>query len=117
MVEDYKKVGEAALAALPTRTSILAMAYEEPTTWPSVHPPFRGDVTPQVDPKDRLWLATRCANDDAGSCYDVIGRDGTRVMRYRFPARTLVVGFGRELMYTVNAAKSDKHILQRQPLP
>jgi hypothetical protein len=117
VMEDYTKIGEASLAALPTRTSILAVAYEEPTAWPTTHPPFRGDITPLVDGKDRLWLATRCATDENASCYDVIARDGTRAMRYRFPVRTLVVGFGKDAMYTVNAVKRDKQLLQRQPLP
>ncbi len=117
VVEDYKKVGEAALAVLPTRTSILAVTYEEPSAWPTVHPPFRGDIMPQVDGKDRIWLATRCASDEQSTCYDVIARDGTRETRFKLPGRTIVIGFGANTVYTLNIQKSDKQILQRYPLP
>ena len=116
IVEEYKPVGEAALAALPTRTSILAMTFEEPLAWPAMHPPFRGDMAPLVDARDRIWLATRCATDDQAMCYDVIGRDGVRAQRFRMPPRTIVVGFGRDVVYTAIVQKSDKSILQRHVL-
>jgi hypothetical protein len=116
VMDDYKRVGDAALAALPTRTSILAVTYEEPRAWPETHPPFRSDVAPLVDPQDRLWLATRCAKDESALCYDVIDRRGALVERYRLPTKTRVVGFGRDVVYTAFASKSDKDVLQRHPL-
>lgn len=116
VMEDYKVIGDAALAALPSRTSILAVAYDEPASWPTTHPPFRGDITPLVDSRDRMWLATRCAKDEQALCYDVIGRDGTRVTRYHLPPKLRVVGFGKDVVYTINEQKSDKDVLQRHPL-
>ena len=116
VVEAYKKVGERQLANLPARTSILAVTYEEPSTWPATHPPFRGDVEALVDPQDRIWLATRCVKDEEATCYDVIGRDGARAERFKLPPKTRVVGFGPGVVYTVFEQKSDKDVLQRHPL-
>ena len=116
VVEAFKPVGEKALEKLPSRTSILAVTYEEPTAWPATHPPFRGDIPAQVDPQDRIWLATRCAKDDQSNCYDVIGRNGARVERYKLPPKTRVVGFGPGVVYTAFEQKSDKDVLQRHPL-
>jgi hypothetical protein len=116
VLEDYKAVGSALLAASPQRTAILAVTYSEPPSWPTLNPPFRGDIVPQVDPDDRIWLATRCASDDGALCYDVIDRTGDRVARYRLPPKTRVAGFGKGAVYTAFEQKSDKELLQRHPL-
>jgi hypothetical protein len=116
VMEDYKAVGGALLAASPQRTAILAVTYSEPPSWPALNPPFRGDIVPQVDPDDRIWLATRCASDDGALCYDVIDRTGERVARYRLPPKTRVAGFGKGAVYTAFEQKSDKELLQRHPL-
>jgi hypothetical protein len=42
IVEAYKKVGEKALKSLRPALRFLAVAYEEPSSWPATHPPFRG---------------------------------------------------------------------------
>lgn len=116
VMEEYKKIGAAALAVLPTRTSILAVDYNEPPTWPTTHPPFRSDITPLIDPKDRLWLATRCTKDEQALCYDVISREGTRVTRFKLPPKLRVIGFGKDVIYTINEQKSDKDVLQKHAL-
>jgi hypothetical protein len=116
VVDVYKALGEAALLANPRRTAFLAVTFEEPSTWPATHPPFRGDIEPQVDPQDRIWLTTRCAKDEQSVCYDVIDRNGARVERYRLPPKTRVVGFGPGVVYTAFEQKSDKDVLQRHPL-
>ncbi len=116
VLDDYKRVGQALLAASPARTSILAVTYSEPQSWPATHPPFRGDIVPLVDADDRIWLATRCAADDGSLCYDVIDRTGERVERYRVPPKTRVAGFGKNAVYTAHEQKSDKELLQRHPL-
>jgi hypothetical protein len=116
VVEAYKAVGDKALENLPQRTAILSVTYEEPSTWPPTHPPFRGDVDPLVDPQDRIWLTTRCGKDEQANCYDVIGRNGARAERYKLPPKTRVVGFGPGVVYTAFAQKSDKVQLQRHPL-
>ena len=116
VMEDYKHIGSALLAAHPQRTAILAMNYSEPQSWPAVHPPFRGDIEPLVDPEDRIWLATRCASNDDALCNDVIDRIGERAARYRMPPKTRVAGFGKGTVYTILEQKSDKELLQRHPL-
>lgn len=116
VVDDYKRIGSALLAANPQRTAILAVTYAEPQQWPAVHPPFRGDIEPVVDPEDRIWLATRCAADDGSMCYDVVDRIGERVARYRVPPKTRVAGFGKGVVYTAVEQKSDKEVLHRHPL-
>lgn len=116
VLEDYKAVGGALLAASPQRTAILAVTYSEPPSWPTLNPPFRGDIVPQVDPDDRIWLASRCASDDGALCYDVIDRTGDRVARYHLPPKTRVAGFGKGAVYTAFEQKSDKEVLQRHPL-
>ena len=92
------------------------MNYSEPQSWPAVHPPFRGDIEPLVDPEDRIWLATRCASNDDALCNVVIDRIGERAARYRMPPKTRVAGFGKGTVYTILEQKSDKELLQRHPL-
>ena len=116
VVEAYRQVGDEMLKSLPTRTSILAVAYEDPPSWPTTHPPFRSDITPLVDRQERLWLATRCWRDEQALCYDVIDRHGQRVARYRLPPKSRLVAFGPDVAYTIDEQKSDKDVLQRHPL-
>ncbi|MBL0169426.1 MAG: hypothetical protein IPP90_01690 [Gemmatimonadaceae bacterium] len=113
VVEEFKRAADAALQSNPMRTAILAINYDEPASWPTTHPPFRGDIAPLVDARDRLWLATRCNKDEQSLCYDVIDRSGVRVDRYKLPPRTMIVGFGKDVVYTF---VDSKDILQRHPL-
>lgn len=117
VMDDNKRNVEEALRNNPRRTSISTIAVEEPSSWPSTHPPFRGDLAPVVDPIDRVWVVTRCEKDAKARCYDVIDRDGQRQGRVRLPDRTLVVGFGAVSLYTLDVQKPDKPVLQRHPLP
>ncbi len=117
VMDDNKRNVEEALRNNPRRTSISTIAVEEPSTWPSTHPPFRGDMAPVVDPIDRVWVVTRCEKEVKARCYDVIDRDGQRQGRVRLPDRTLVVGFGAVSLYTLDVQKPDKPVLQRHPLP
>jgi len=117
VMDDNKRSVEEALRNNPRRTSISTIAVEEPSSWPTTHPPFRGDLAPVVDPIDRMWVVTRCEKDARARCYDVIDRDGQRQGRVRLPDRTLVVGFGAVSLYTLDVQKPDKPVLQRHPLP
>ena len=117
VVDSFKTLAQAALQSSPQRTAILTVTYQEPTTWPTTHPPFRGDVAPMVDRLDRIWLTTRCATDARALCYDVLDKRGARVARYRLPAQARVVGFGAGTVYTALAQKDDKDLLQRHALP
>lgn len=113
VVDEFKRAADAALQSNPNRTAILAVNYDEPSSWPTTHPPFRSDLAPQVDPHDRLWLATRCLKDEQATCYDVIDRQGMRVARYKIAPRTVIVAFGKDVVYTFNESKGQ---LQRHPL-
>jgi len=117
VMDDNKRSVEEALRNNPRRTSISTIAVEEPSSWPTTHPPFRGDLAPVVDPIDRVWVVTRCEKDVKARCYDVIDRDGQRQGRVRVPDRTMVVGFGAVSLYTLDVQKPDKPVLQRHPLP
>jgi hypothetical protein len=117
VMDDNKRTVEEALRNNPRRTSISTIAVEEPSTWPTTHPPFRGDLAPVVDPIDRVWVVTRCEKDVKARCYDVIDRDGQRQGRVRLPDRTMVIGFGAVSLYTLDVQKPDKPVLQRHSLP
>ena len=93
-----------------------AMQVSEGWPWPEAHPPFRHDVRPIVDDSDRVWLNVRCASTDKAECYDVINRQGQRVMRLRLPERTSLLAVSKDHVYTSFAEKADKAVLQRHPL-
>ncbi|MEQ1690996.1 MAG: hypothetical protein ABMA00_06915 [Gemmatimonas sp.] len=111
--EEFKRTSDEALQANSMRTAALAINYDEPASWPATHPPFRGDLVPLVDLRDRLWLATRCMKDEQSLCYDVIDRTGARVERYRLPPKTSIVGFGKDAAYSFLESKG---IVQRHGL-
>ncbi|MCC6244188.1 MAG: hypothetical protein IT353_15200 [Gemmatimonadaceae bacterium] len=117
VADSFKTAARVALRTSPLRTAILAATFKDPPTWPTTHPPFRGDVPPLVDRLDRIWLTTRCTNDERARCYDVLSRKGERVARYRLPANMRVIGFGAGTVYTAVAQKDDKDIVQRHSLP
>ena len=102
-----------ALVYKPQWIDWLPHSYDEPASWPATHPPFRGDLVPLVDLRDRLWLATRCAKEEQSLCYDVIDRTGARVERYRLPPKTSIVGFGKDAAYSFLESKG---IVQRHAL-
>ena len=93
-----------------------ALKIDEGWTWPEIHPPFRHDVQPIVDQLDRVWVAVRCASTDKAECYDVIDRDGQRVVRLRLPEKTTLLAVGPTDLYTAYFEKSDRAVLQRHPL-
>lgn len=113
VVEEFKRTADAALQSNPMRTAILAINYDEPASWPASHPPFRSDIAPLIDTHDRLWLGTRCRKDEQCLCYDVIDRRGARVDRYKLPPRTVIVGFGKDAVYSFVDARD---VLQRHTL-
>ncbi len=117
IMSSYKAAMAAQIAANPRLTQVRSVEYEEPTTWPVTHPPFRGDVGARVDRRDHIWLSTRCAKQEQADCYDVISRAGVRVMRVRLPDNTTLLGFGKEAVYLALEEKRDKLVVQRYALP
>ena len=113
VMDEYKRTAAEALQANPMRTAILVVNYAEPASWPATHPPFRSDIAPLVDRRDRLWLATRCVKDEQALCYDVIDRRGVRVERFKLPPKTVIVGFGKDVVYTF---VDQNDVLQRHAL-
>ena len=92
------------------------MVIDDDAPYPQHHPPFRHDVGPLVDDSDRVWLNVRCASTEKSECYDVINRQGQRVMRLRLPERTSLLAVSKDHVYTSFAEKADKAVLQRHPL-
>jgi hypothetical protein len=72
-----------------------------------------GDV--RVAPDGRVWVR-RHAQPGATATYDVFDERGRRVDRVRLPARTWIVGFGRDCVYVVRLDEDDLSHLGRLPL-
>lgn len=117
IVDDQKRAVETLVRMNASRFQGITVAYEDPPSWPTTHPPFRGDVAPIVDREDRIWVATRCAKDAQAWCYDAIDRSGARAGRLRLPPRTQIAGFGFAAIYTVNLKDPEHPVVQRHPLP
>jgi len=117
IMASYKAAMTAQIASNPRLAVVRSVEYEEPSTWPVTHPPFRGDVGARVDRRDQIWLSTRCAKQEQADCYDVISRAGERVMRVRLPDKTALLGFGKDAVYLAMEEKGDKLVVQRYALP
>lgn len=117
VVKSFKDSTADVLRVSADRVQTASVVYEDPTSWPTVHPPFRGDVTPVVGPGDLLWLPVRCTSTEDAQCYDVIDRNAKRVARWQLPDETYIVGFGKGVVYTWNKQKRGKEHVQRHPLP
>lgn len=84
-----------------------------PLHWPVLTEP---DIP--VDRRDRAWVRVRTAAFDTGSTrYDILDRDGRLVSAVEVPARELVVGFGRDVVYTARRDADELLWLRRYPLP
>lgn len=113
----FKRAMTDQIAANPRMAAIRLVLFEEPSSWPVTHPPFRGDVSARVDRRDHMWLSTRCAKLEQATCYDVISREGVRVMRVRLPEKSTLLGFGNDAIYTTTEEKGGKLVVQRYPNP
>jgi hypothetical protein len=83
-----------------------------------VHWPVLAEPEIPVDRRDRAWVRVRTAAFDTGSTrYDLIDRDGRFVTAVEVPAGELVVGFGRDAVYTARRDEEDLQWLRRYPLP
>ncbi len=117
IMERYRDSTAEVLRTSAERVQTSGVRYQEPTTWPTEHPPFRSDPAPVVGPGNRLWLSVRCVSGEAATCYEVIDRQAQRVARWQLPEETTIVAFGKNAVYTYNRLKSGSERLQRHPLP
>lgn len=82
------------------------------------HWPVLAEPEIPVDRRDRAWVRVRTAAFDTGSTrYDLIDRDGRVVTAVEVPARELVVGFGRGVVYTARRDADELLWLRRYPSP
>jgi hypothetical protein len=110
-LDEFKKVAEGMVDNMGYSVQVI-----EGWPWPDAHPPFRHDIPVIVDDLDRAWLRVRCASTDKAECYDVIDREGKRVMRVRLPEKTTLLAVTNGHAYTSFQEKADKAVLQRHPL-
>ncbi|MFN2317439.1 MAG: hypothetical protein ABR551_09480 [Gemmatimonadales bacterium] len=84
---------------------------QEPDTWPSTLPPFLRDAV-SMGLDGRLWVqrTTEDLNRPEFDIFDVTGRLVERVV---FPARTRLVGHGRDVVYLVRVDEDDLEYLER----
>ncbi len=93
-----------------------ALRVAEPTTWPKFKPPIR-DATILVDARERAWVAVYDADEATGFRYDLLDREGRRVGAVRLPRSERLVGFGKDVLYTVRVDEDDLSYLRRYRLP
>jgi hypothetical protein len=115
-MDAFRKQTEAARRTNPMMQRITTITFEEPAGWPKLLPPFVATAAPVVDADDRLWIEVPCATSTKHSCVDVIGRDGVRQHRYRFPGDGRVVAVGASGVY-YNQQDKGKVVLHRFALP
>ena len=83
-----------------------------------LHWPLLEEPEIPVDRRDRAWVRVRTAPFDTGSTrYDLLDRDGRFVTAVAVPARELVVGFGRGVVYTARRDADELLWLRRYPAP
>ncbi len=96
----------------------VAGSVPEPTSWPSALPPFLASGTPVLaDKLGRVWVARARAASDSVPAYDVLDARGDAAMRVTLPPQRRIVGFGRDVVYTVRTDESDRVHLSKHSLP
>jgi hypothetical protein len=108
----------AAMANMPElRNRPLPPTHVLPDPLPE-HWPVLAEPEIPVDRRDRAWVRVRTTAFDTGSTrYDLIDRDGRFVKAVAVPAGELVVGFGRDVVYTARRDEDELQWLRRYPLP
>jgi hypothetical protein len=102
-----------ARGTLPSISSV-----PEPTSWPKYMPPFLAADRPVLaDGLGRVWVARARSFNDSTPLYDVFDAESRVVMQVRLPQRRRVVGFGRDVVYTVRADDDDLLRVARHALP
>lgn len=86
----------------------------EPSEWPEYLPPYQGSAMFASD--NMLWIPRYVA---AGMppLYDIVDGNGRLVQRVELPAKTKLVGFGRNSLYLVQLDDDDLQYLRRYALP
>jgi hypothetical protein len=84
--------------------------------WPAVMPPFGNDAL-HCAPDGRLWIQRVATAADPAPRYEVIDRAGKLVARVRATRGVGIVGFGRDVVYTVTTDDNGIQRLERRPFP
>lgn len=104
--------GSRAAGSAPAISSI-----PEPTSWPSLMPPFLASASVLVDERGLVWVPRARSLSDTIQVHDVIDGASNIVMRVTTPVARRLVGFGKGVVYTVRADDDDLLHLARHPLP
>jgi hypothetical protein len=83
--------------------------------WPDILPPFQRDLL--AAPDGRLWIRRIPSAGSTDERYDIVGRRGTLDGRLTVDARTRVIGFGRQAVFSVETDDDGIQHLRRHPLP
>lgn len=85
-------------------------------TWPARIPAFlEGAVS--VDANGRAWIKRTVPHDHPSAEFDVFDTNAKRVLTVTLPAKTRLVGFGRNSLYLVRIDDDELQHLQRFGLP
>lgn len=87
-----------------------------PTSWPDKYPPV-APMGAMAAPDGRLWVKRSVPVRIGREMWDVIGRDGRLLARWRLPPKTSLVALGRDAIYAVRTDEDDLRYLQRIVLP
>ena len=80
--------------------------------WPEFKAPFDGEL--HIAPDGRVWIPLTPARRGDPVTYDVTEKGRGLVEQVTMPARTILVGFGRQSIYTARVDDDDLHYLQRR---
>jgi hypothetical protein len=98
-----------------TSASSRSVPYREPSYWPETKDPFgNAPNTVLASPTGDVWILKQLPHTEKNPMYDVIGSRGELSGRVVIPARSRVIGFGRNgAVYVVRHDDDDLEYLQR----
>lgn len=84
--------------------------------WPAFMPPFVAQAA-EARPNGDLWVKRTQKVGNAEPLYDVFDGTGRVIGQVVLPAKTTLIGFGRESVYLIRYDQDDLQYLQRYRLP
>jgi hypothetical protein len=84
--------------------------------WPAFMPPFVAQAV-EARPNGHVWVKRTQKLGNSAPLYDVFDGTGRVVGRVVLPAKTTLIGFGRESVYLIRYDEDDLQYLQRYRLP